>query len=237
VRKPSGPWSPTVHALLQHLSAKGFPAPHPLGIDDRKREILSYIEGAASIWPWPEILGTQDGVRRVGAMLRRLHDAVIDFVPPAPCVWQDFESRAPLAGEIVCHGDFGPYNLIWQGTEIVGVIDWEWARPAPPIRDVAWAAWSFVPLRTDEDYARMRFSGTLETLKERLQALLNGYGWPNREDIVGATLALQQEFSEKIAARGRQGIEPWKTFFEIGLHKRNQRDKAWLEWNRDQLLR
>lgn len=35
VRRPTQPWTPTVHALLRHLEKVGFAyAPRPLGIDD-----------------------------------------------------------------------------------------------------------------------------------------------------------------------------------------------------------
>ena len=49
VRRPTGPWTPTIHALLQHLRAAGCVAvPEPLGIDDRGREIISLLPGGAT---------------------------------------------------------------------------------------------------------------------------------------------------------------------------------------------
>ena len=43
VRRPTGPWTPAVHALLVHLNAVGFcGAPRPLGFDEQGREVLSY---------------------------------------------------------------------------------------------------------------------------------------------------------------------------------------------------
>src|SRR5205814_3427448 len=50
VRRPTGPWTPAVHALLGHLADVGFDgAPRVLGFDDAGREILEYIEGEV---PW-----------------------------------------------------------------------------------------------------------------------------------------------------------------------------------------
>ena len=44
VRRPWRPTSPATHALLDHLERVGFDgAPRFLGVDDRGREILSYI--------------------------------------------------------------------------------------------------------------------------------------------------------------------------------------------------
>ena len=51
VRRPAGPWTPAVHALLTHLHEAGFRgAPRPLGVDDRGREILTFVPGTV-VWP------------------------------------------------------------------------------------------------------------------------------------------------------------------------------------------
>ena len=55
VCRPAGPHTPAVHALLSYLQTVGFEgAPRPLGIDERGREILSFIEGTV---PWPDRFG------------------------------------------------------------------------------------------------------------------------------------------------------------------------------------
>jgi hypothetical protein len=54
VRRPLRPTSGATHALLDHLEAAGFDgAPRYLGIDDRGREVLSYVPGTAIIQPYP----------------------------------------------------------------------------------------------------------------------------------------------------------------------------------------
>ncbi|MEU1283126.1 hypothetical protein [Kitasatospora sp. NPDC005856] len=46
VRRPAGPWTPAVHALLEHLHAVGFRAvPRPLGLDGQGREVLGLRTG------------------------------------------------------------------------------------------------------------------------------------------------------------------------------------------------
>jgi len=73
VRRPAGAWTPTIQALLAHLQAKGFPAPAPLGVDDRGREVVAYLPGRASTHPWPAALLAPSGARQVGALLRAYH--------------------------------------------------------------------------------------------------------------------------------------------------------------------
>jgi hypothetical protein len=50
VRRPTGFWSPSVHALLRHLDEAGFSgAPRFLGIDAQGREMLTYVHGDVTI--------------------------------------------------------------------------------------------------------------------------------------------------------------------------------------------
>ena len=44
VRRPTGYWTPAVHARLRHLEAVGFSeAPRVLGIDEAHREVLTFL--------------------------------------------------------------------------------------------------------------------------------------------------------------------------------------------------
>ena len=94
VRRVTGPWSPAVHALLRHLEAAGFDgAPRFLGIDERGREILSFVEGETlrpDIPNWSE-----DLLAGVGSLLRRYHDAVAGFTAPADAAWQFASAHQP----------------------------------------------------------------------------------------------------------------------------------------------
>ena len=46
IRRAAGPWTPAVHALLDHLAAVGFDgAPRVHGYDDDGREVIEFVEG------------------------------------------------------------------------------------------------------------------------------------------------------------------------------------------------
>ena len=46
VRRTAGPWTPAVHRLLLHLEKHQLPAvPRLLGVDERGREVLTYLPG------------------------------------------------------------------------------------------------------------------------------------------------------------------------------------------------
>ena len=110
-------------------------------------------------------------------MVRRFHDAVADFVPPADAVWQTLVG-APSGG-IVCHNDLAPVNTIFRGGSPIAFIDWDYAAPAPPIWDLACAVWSFVPL-ADDAFCR-RHGYPSESRGRRLRVFCDAYGLDDRD--------------------------------------------------------
>lgn len=38
---------------------------------------------------------------------------------------------------MACHGDVGPWNMVSQGDEAVGLIDWDFLHRGPRLDDVA----------------------------------------------------------------------------------------------------
>ena len=73
VRRAAGPWTPTIHALLDHLRASGFRmAPRPLGLDERGREILSLLPGRVATYPLPAFVLSEPMLVRAAQVLRAL---------------------------------------------------------------------------------------------------------------------------------------------------------------------
>jgi aminoglycoside phosphotransferase (APT) family kinase protein len=54
---------------------------------------------------------------------------------------------------VVCHGDFGPQNVLVLGERISGLLDLEDARIGDPLLDVSWWAW-LVRAHTPEAFTR-----------------------------------------------------------------------------------
>ncbi|WP_416900672.1 ammonium transporter [Micromonospora echinospora] len=71
VRRNAGPWTPAVHALLRHLEYVGFTgAPRAYGMDERNREVLSYLEGECGEYPLAPHWVTDEALVTVATMLR-----------------------------------------------------------------------------------------------------------------------------------------------------------------------
>ena len=91
VRRAAGPWTPTIHAFMRHLRAAGFEmVPEPLGIDDRGREVISFLPGAPATYPPADFVWSETTLSAVARSLRAFHDASLGFVPPANGCWQAY---------------------------------------------------------------------------------------------------------------------------------------------------
>lgn len=189
----AGPWTPAVHALLAHLAAKAFTgAPRPLGFDEHGREVLTFLEGetTGSRKPWPPWTHADDALDQVARWMRAYHQAVADFVPPPGAVWRAGGAWSP--GLIIGHNDTAPYNAAWHHGTLAGFFDWDFAGPATPAWDLAFAAFSWVPLHARHVVADEGFTD-FAARPRRLDRFLSTYRWP-------ATTA---EFLEVVRARAK----------------------------------
>jgi hypothetical protein len=59
-----------VHALLRFLLDTGFNlVPVPQGLDERGREVLSWLEGTPGYRPWPAALLSDEGVVELAGVM------------------------------------------------------------------------------------------------------------------------------------------------------------------------
>lgn len=202
VRRPSGPATARVREVLLHLEKAGFDAaPRWLGVDERGRETLSWIEGETftergRLHPYvgdsPErVLFSDEQIGAAMRLLRRYHDT--------------FDAG------VVCHGDYGPWNLVWRGELPAAIIDFDDAHPAEPAEDVAYALRMFV------SYG-FAMHGPRELVR-RTRAALEAYG---RSFDVPAILEREYDLAEE-----RCRLHGW----ERALAKLPA-ERAWLATNR-----
>ena len=236
VRRSTGPWTPTVHALLNHLEYVGFPySPRVLGIDDQGREILTYLEGVPGMRPWPPVLRTDAGLRAVGTMLRELTTAVESFVPPPDAVWRTTVGGEALPGGGIRHGDLGMWNVLWSGDTLVGLVDWDFAEPAPPLWDLAQAAWYAIPyFRGDDGWRACGFTAEPDR-PHRLGVLCDAYG-ADPATVLDALVDLQTVERERVARLGATGVAPFDMFLARGDVEELDLEAAWLASHRASLL-
>lgn len=230
VRRPSGPWTPTVHALLTHLYEVGYrAAPRPLGIDDQGREVLTFVPGNVV---WPDRFSMLDAERHladVARLIRDFHEAVQGFTPPPDAHWQVL---IPAEGsDIIAHQDLAPWNLVAGDEGRWAFIDWDTAGPGSRLWDVAYAMHGFIPLSAHPDWQR-------PDAATRLRVFADAYGLDEAErrhtvPLLGRRTRSMHDFLRDQAARG---VQPWATLWAEGHGNAWRSDAEYIEQREDQWM-
>jgi Ser/Thr protein kinase RdoA (MazF antagonist) len=159
VRRPPRHATQLMRDVLVHLERVGFDAaPRWLGFDEQGRDVLSWIEGdtlteRSRMHPYigdPPVrfAFSDEQVGAVMRLLRRYHDTFGD--------------------DVICHGDFGPWNIVWRDELPIAIIDFDGVYRGEAADDVAYALRMFVSY----GFAR---AGP-EALVRRTRAALEAYG-------------------------------------------------------------
>jgi len=208
-RRPAGPWTPAVHALLNHLHGAGFRgAPRPLGIDEQGREVLTFIPGTVA---WPDrfaMLGPAGRLADVARLVRDFHDAVREFTPPPDARWQVL---IPAEGsEIIAHHDLAPWNLVVGDEGGCAFIDWDSAAPGSRLWDMAYAVHGFIPLSADPAWQRSDAAA-------RLRVFADAYGLDEaaRHDLVPMLSRRARSMHDFLRAQAA-GSQPWASLWAAG---------------------
>lgn len=192
VRRPTGPHSPFVHDLLRYLEAVGFTgAPRFRGVDDRGREILTFIAGEVR-HDYGAYHPSDAQLADAAILIRRFHDATAG-------------SRLAGGAEIVCHNELGPHNTVFARDTPIAFIDWDDAAPGSRLRDLANAIWCFADVGEG--------GGSVGAQAHRVRLLCDAYGWPDPGAIVDEIGADLRRALAKHERAGRR--EPARIFRDM----------------------
>lgn len=133
------------HAYQLSPFISGTPLPQPDFIEDANRGVnLSrflvalrrHDTLATSFQNEPE-LALEKYVNGLMTTVRTRHPKIHEvLLPVLPVLAPLFEAWHKLP-RAICHGDFHPLNVIWSGTEVAAVIDWEFSGIRPALFDTA----------------------------------------------------------------------------------------------------
>ncbi|MGE7596397.1 phosphotransferase [Peribacillus frigoritolerans] len=227
VRRELKPDSPKIHKLLKHLENKGFSyAPKFLGIDEKRREILSFIEGEAGNYPLKEYMWSDDVLMGIAKMLRLYHDAVSDF--SFDDSWQPIDNT-PQQPEVLCHNDFAMYNIIFNRKKPMGIIDFDVAGPGPRLWDIAYTLYTCVPLSRfhlseagEKVYYHSLQHGT--RIKQRIRLFLESYGEGIEADYLEMVLLRLEGLCKTITRKASEGDIAFQKMIEEGHLEHYQND-------------
>ena len=216
--------------------------PEVLGVDGNGREILRFIPGdtlgdaldpaepkteLVVVRRWPEAMRSDGALAEVGKLYAALHAAARGFHPDAP-TWREYQ--LPMHdGEIVCHGDPGPWNTVYRNGMPIALIDLDGAHPERPIIELATVAWSFVPLGLDEHLRASGFEPPF-LLGRRLRILCDAYGLEDPTTILAALSEAEQIWAMKL-----RYWQPLRSGAAAALLHEWASNLEWLERNADDL--
>lgn len=211
VRRTAGPWTPSVHALLNHLGPRLPATPAVLGFDQHGREILTFLPGRV-LDTSTEMLSSGQ-IRSLVAWTRTFHSTAGCFDPGGP--WRFDEVEKPT---VIGHNDIAPYNVCFEGEELVGVFDWDLAGPTTPLLELAFIAWNCVPMW--QEIGR-------ELAAERLELIASTYGTYSALEIlevVPVRIQMMLQWIPKAAIAGDEGMVHLMTLGEPQRSRRSLDD-------------
>lgn len=200
-----------MHAALARLRAAGLDeVPAPLALDD-DAELVSFLPGEAGAPCWP-YQATEEGLRSVAQLLRRVHDVSAGWSWPVDAAWAQ-PVREPA--EVLCHGDPGPWNMVWVDGRATGLFDWDFCYPGPRRDDVAYALQWLVPFRPDEEAMRWHAFAAPPDRAGRLRSFCAAYDI-DPEGMVDAVLEGQLRTRDRERTLAEAGVEPQASWVAAG---------------------
>ncbi|PJN89791.1 phosphotransferase [Bacillus sp. mrc49] len=236
VRRDLKPNSKRIHALLTHLDHKGYEyAPKFLGIDEKGREILSYIAGEAGNYPFKKYMWSDDVLRKIAEMLRLYHDSVSDF--SFDDGWQSTDNT-PQPAEVLCHNDFAIYNIIFHDETPIGIIDFDVAAPGPRLWDIAYTLYTCVPLsrfHLNETGEEVHYHSSQDAarIRSRVQLFFESYGEGVAVNYLEMVLLRLEGLCKTIARKAGEGDAAFQKMIEEGHIRHYQNDMTFISEHRN----
>ncbi|OIK09240.1 phosphotransferase [Bacillus sp. MUM 13] len=227
VRRELKPDSAKIHKLLQHLESKGFEyAPKFLGIDEKNREILSYIEGETGNYPLKQYMWSDDVLTEIAKMLRLYHDSISDF--SFDDSWQSIDNT-PQPFEVICHNDFAIYNIIFKNKRPVGIIDFDVAGPGPRLWDIAYTLYTCVPLS--------KFSVlNANQVKQRIKLFFRSYGEEVNEYWLKMVLLRLEGLCKLMTRKANEGDVAFQKMVDEGHLEHYQKELQFIREHEEEWI-
>lgn len=231
VSRPLNPWTPTIHAYLNHLHNQGIDfVPKPYSIDHKTGiEQVSFVEGEVCNYPLNSAFASETALISAAKLLRKMHDASVSFLNQL-----NGDERWMLPAynqpEIICYADYAPYNVVVKNQQVVGIIDFDTCHPNTRIWDIAYAIYRWAPInRPDAD----DIFGTPAQHIIRAKQFCDAYGMDanTRHQVVPIMVKRLQKMVDYIITEAEKGNEDFIKNMRDGHHMHYLKDIDYITAN------
>jgi thiamine kinase-like enzyme len=231
VVRPANKWTKTVHEFLNFINEKGADfVPIPYGVKNGM-EIVSFLEGQVYHEPLPEIFGEESMIISAAELLAKFHGYSAQYLPSITekCTWM-LPSKQPT--EIICHGDFAPYNTVIVNHKASAIIDFDTLHPGSKLWDVAYAVYRWVPFVNE---AEENFG---ENMK-KVRLFLDAYGLDkkSRAYLIPVLIERLQSLMAFMQSEAELGNIDFQKNIEAGHMRKYRDDIAYLKKNEKRLTK
>lgn len=209
VIRPANEWTSYVQDFLAFMHENGFQnIPKPYGVNEAGMEMVSFVEGTVYNDSLPDEILTDEILSDVAKMLRNFHDIGERYIPKLTGqeIWM-LPKRDPK--EVMCHGDFAPYNITFADGCLHGIIDFDTLHPGPRIWDIAYAVYRWVPFvsPSNPDYRK-----DLEEQIRRCKLFADAYGLNDSQreqlpDMMYERINSLVTYMRNEAAKGNEDVQ------------------------------
>lgn len=189
-------------------------------------ERLRLIPGESGAACWPH-QATEPGLRSAARLLQGVHDATLDW-SPVGLSWAFAEVAPGFEGpRVICHGDPGPWNMVWRQGRAVGLLDWDQAHPGRALEDVAYALEYLTPFRGDQEAVRWFGFPEPPDRRRRLAIFVEAYGLDDVTGLADVVIQRQQLTMRHVQQLADVGVEPQRRWVREGFLDELARRVEW----------
>lgn len=117
----------------------------------------------------------------------------------------------------MCHGDFAPYNVVLDGEQAIGIIDFDTCHPGPRSWDIAYALYRWSPFTNPNNKDGF---GTIEDQILRARLFCQAYGLSDEQRIGLTNLIIErlEVLVDFLLAQAQKGNKDFELNMKDGHH-------------------
>lgn len=236
VVRPAQRWTADIHRFLTFMHQRGARfVPEPYAITEQQQELLSYMPGEVYNDPLPAWMLEDRMLISAARLLKTFHEHSQHYIRLLTQE-EPWMLTAQQPAEVMCHGDFAPYNVTIVDGEAAGIIDFDTLHPGPRLWDVAYAVYRWVPLTSP---ARPGSHGDLQAHIQRTRLFLDVYGMDNtqRDSLVPVLIARLTSLTDFMQHEANNGNEDFQHHIAEGHLQVYVEDMDYLRRHEDEIVK